>query len=99
LSLTSLDAINLTLAFHSDFFLDSLEAMVDNMRRWKQEGGHELTHESYRQVIERAYLEMSRQNVSKGLAIMQKVLMAYKEAGEREWLFRIIKFELKGVDP
>jgi hypothetical protein len=30
---------------------------------------------------------------------MQKMLMVYKEAGEREWLFRIIQFELKGVDP
>jgi len=30
---------------------------------------------------------------------MQKVLIAYKEAGEREWLFRILRFELKGVDP
>ena len=42
---------------------------------------------------------MSGQKVSRGLAIMQKVLMAYKEAGEREWLFRIIQFELKGVEP
>jgi hypothetical protein len=87
------------LAVHSDFFLDSLEAMVDNMRKWKQEGGHELTHERYLQVIERAYHEMSGKKVSKGLAIMQKVLIAYKEAGERDWLFRTIQFELKDVDP
>lgn len=38
------------------------------------------------------------QQVSKGLSVMQKVLIAYKEAGEREWLFRFIQFELKGVD-
>jgi hypothetical protein len=30
---------------------------------------------------------------------MQKVLMGYKEAGERDWLFRTIQFELKDVDP
>ena len=42
---------------------------------------------------------MSGQKVSKGLAIMQKVLIAYKEAGERDWLFRTIQFELKDVDP
>jgi hypothetical protein len=30
---------------------------------------------------------------------MQKVLLGYKEAGERDWLFKTIQFELKDVDP
>jgi hypothetical protein len=30
---------------------------------------------------------------------MQKVMIGYKDAGEREWLFRTIQFELKDVDP
>ena len=30
---------------------------------------------------------------------MQKVLMAYKESGEREWLFKVMLFDLKDVDP